>query len=304
MKQLLILSGKGGTGKTTVASSFIKLSDARAYADCDVDAPNLHLVSGNKVTPDKSAYYGLKKAVINKEKCIECGECFKNCRFDSIKKDEYGYSVNSYGCEGCGVCELVCSQDAIEMQDSAAGDLMLYKENNKVFSTAKLYMGSGTSGKLVTEVKKRMKNEASEDTELSIIDGSPGIGCPVIASLNGVDMVLIVSEPSISGINDMKRILKTASRFRIKTAVCVNKFDTNIENTKMIEEFCIENKIPVVGKIPYDQEAVKAINNGITIVEADCPSGKAVKGIYNNVRNILFNDDNIKKVDNKIEINF
>lgn len=304
MKQLLILSGKGGTGKTTVASSFIKLSAAKAYADCDVDAPNLHLVSGNKVAPNKSAYYGLKKAVINKDKCIECGACIKNCRFDSIKKDENGYSVNSYACEGCGVCELVCSQGAIEMQDSAAGDLMLYKENEKVFSTAKLYMGSGTSGKLVTEVKKRMKNEASDDTELSIIDGSPGIGCPVIASLNGVDMVLIVSEPSISGINDMKRILTTASRFRIKTAVCVNKFDTNIENTKMIEEFCIENKIPVVGKIPYDQEAVKAINNGITIVETDCPSGEAVKEIYNNVRNILFNDDKIKKVDNKIEINF
>ena len=290
MKQLLILSGKGGTGKTTVASSFIKLSNTKAYADCDVDAPNLHLVAGKKTEPEKKEYYGLPKAVIDQDKCIQCGKCMENCRFDSIMEKNGEFSVKKFGCEGCGVCEYVCPSDAITMQKSAAGDTMLYKEGDRVFSTAKLYMGSGTSGKLVTEVKKNMRDNAADDVEIAVIDGSPGIGCPVIASLNGVDALLIVAEPSISGMSDMERIITTAARFRVKTAVCVNKFDTNIENTNRIEEFCKENNISLVGKIPYDTEAVKAINSGKTIVEVDCPSGNAVREVYNKVVDMLFEE--------------
>ena len=287
MKKLLILSGKGGTGKTTVASSLIRLSDAKAYADCDVDAPNLHLVAGNKAEPEKEAYYGLPKYVIDKDKCIECGACMTHCRFDSIIKSEDGYSVAEFGCEGCGVCEAVCPVGAVSPKESASGDMMLYKDGDKVFSTAKLYMGSGNSGKLVTEVKKRMTNAASENTEFAVIDGSPGIGCPVIASLNGVDMVLIVAEPSISGMSDMERIITTALRFRIKVAVCVNKYDTNAENADRIEKFCSDNNIPFAGRIPYDPEAVKAVNNNLTIVDVDCKSGEAVRKIYDNVVEIL-----------------
>ena len=287
MKQLLILSGKGGTGKTTVASSFIKLSNTKAYADCDVDAPNLHLVAGKKTEPEKKEYYGLPKAVINQDKCIQCGKCMENCRFDSIMEKNGEFSVKKFGCEGCGVCEYVCPSSAISMEKSAAGDTMRYKEGDRVFSTAKLYMGSGTSGKLVTEVKKNMRDNAADDVEIAVIDGSPGIGCPVIASLNGVDALLIVAEPSISGMSDMERIITTAARFRVKTAVCVNKFDTNIENTNRIEEFCKENNISLLGKIPYDTEAVKAINSGKTIVEVDCPSGNAVREVYNKVVDML-----------------
>ena len=287
MKQLLILSGKGGTGKTTVASSFIKLSNTKAYADCDVDAPNLHLVAGKKTEPVKKEYYGLPKAVIDQDKCIQCRKCMENCRFDSIMEKKGEFSVKKFGCEGCGVCEYVCPSGAITMQKSAAGDIMLYKDEDKVFSTAKLYMGSGTSGKLVTEVKKNMRDNATDDVEIAVIDGSPGIGCPVIASLNGVDALLIVAEPSISGMSDMERIITTAARFRVKTAVCVNKFDTNIENTNKIEEFCKENNISLVGKIPYDKEAVKAINSGKTIVEVDCPSGNAVREVYKKVVDML-----------------
>ena len=287
MKELLVLSGKGGTGKTTIASSLIKLSKTKAYADCDVDAPNLHLVSGKKSEPKKEKYYGLKKAVIDQDKCIKCGKCIENCRFDSLIKKDEKYFVKKFGCEGCGVCEYVCPSGAITMQKSASGDMMLYKNEDRVFSTAKLYMGSGTSGKLVTEVKKNMRDNRADDVEIAVIDGSPGIGCPVIASLNGVDMLLIVAEPSISGISDMKRILTTATRFRVKTAVCVNKFDTNIENTNKIEEFCRENNISLVGKIPYDIEAVKAINSGKSIVEIDCISGSAVREIYKKVVDML-----------------
>ena len=286
MKQLLILSGKGGTGKTTIASAFIKLADAKAYADCDVDAPNLHLIAGWSVKPAKTDYYGLPKAEIDPELCIKCDQCRQNCRFDAVSIDEK-YKVDPFACEGCGVCEYVCPVEAITMKPAVAGELMLYSDGEKVFSTAQLKMGSGTSGMLVTEVKKQMK-AAVADAELAIIDGSPGIGCPVIASLSGVDMVLIVAEPSISGISDMERIINTAAKFGTKTAVCINKYDTNIENTEKIEEFCKKQAMPFIGRIPFDSNAVKAINNGQTVVDIDCISGTAVKEVYHKTMNLLF----------------
>ena len=286
MKQLLILSGKGGTGKTTIASAFIKLADAKAYADCDVDAPNLHLIAGWSVKPAKTDYYGLPKAEIDPELCIKCDQCRQNCRFDAVSIDEK-YKVDPFACEGCGVCEYVCPVEAITMIPAVAGELMLYSDGEKVFSTAQLKMGSGTSGMLVTEVKKQMK-AAAADAELAIIDGSPGIGCPVIASLSGVDMVLIVAEPSISGISDMERIINTAAKFGTKTAVCINKYDTNIENTEKIEEFCKKQAMPFIGRIPFDSNAVKAINNGQTVVDIDCISGTAVKEVYHKTMNLLF----------------
>ncbi len=287
MKQLLILSGKGGTGKTTVASAFIKLSKAKAYADCDVDAPNLHLITGQNLEPVKADYYGLPKAQINPEMCIECDRCRQNCRFDAVLIEKMIYKVDLFACEGCGVCEAVCPANAISLKPSVAGVLMLYANEEKVFSTARLKMGRGTSGKLVTEVKKQIKS-ASANVELVIIDGSPGIGCPVIASLSGVDMVLIVAEPSISGISDMERIIKTAAKFGTKTAVCINKFNTNLENTDKIEIFCKKHGLPFIGKIPFDSEAVKAINNGQTIVDINCASGTAVRDAYNRTMELLF----------------
>ncbi|MCB2288033.1 ATP-binding protein [Clostridium algidicarnis] len=286
MKQLLILSGKGGTGKTTIASAFIKLSNARAYADCDVDAPNLHLITGWNSEPIKTDYYGLPKAEINTELCIECDRCRQNCRFDAISIDEK-YKVDPFTCEGCGVCEYVCPVEAITLIPSVAGELIMYSDLEKVFSTAQLKMGSGTSGMLVTEVKKQMK-ESVDDAHIAIIDGSPGIGCPVIASLSGVDMVLIVAEPSISGISDMERIINTAAKFGTKTVVCINKFDTNIENTEKIEEFCKKQGLPFIGRISFDSNAVKAINNGQTIVDIDCTSGTEAKAVYHKTMKLLF----------------
>ena len=286
MKQLLILSGKGGTGKTTIASAFIKLSDARAYADCDVDAPNLHLITGWNSQPKKTDYYGLPKADIDTQRCTKCDQCRQNCRFDAIKTDPH-YKVNPFACEGCGVCEYICPVEAITLNSAVAGELMLYSDEEKVFSTAQLKMGSGTSGMLVTEVKKQMKSVAV-DAEFAIIDGSPGIGCPVIASLSGVDMVLIVAEPSISGISDMERIINTSAKFGTKIAVCINKFNTNLKNAKTIEEFCKKQGLPFVGKIPFDSDAVKAINNGQTVVDIDCTSGTAVKEVYHKTSNLLF----------------
>ncbi len=288
MKQLLVLSGKGGTGKTTIASAFIKLSEAKAYADCDVDAPNLHLITGQSVEPKKTEYYGLPKAEINPRLCIECDRCRQDCRFDAISVDRL-YKVDPFACEGCGVCEVVCPADAITLKPAVAGELMLYANKKEVFSTAQLKMGSGTSGMLVTEVKEQMRL-ASSGVDLAIIDGSPGIGCPVIASLSGVDMVLIVAEPSISGISDLERIIMTARKFGVQTAVCINKWDTNMSIADRIQEFCEKEGLSFVGKIPFDSDAVRAINNGQTIVEIDCASGTAVRAVYNKVIQLLFSE--------------
>lgn len=285
MKQLLILSGKGGTGKTTVASAFIKLSNALAYADCDVDAPNLHLVTNQKSEAEISDYYGLDKAEINTDLCIQCDMCRQNCRFGAIDTVNNEYIVDHFGCEGCGVCEAICPVKAIKLKNDIAGKLMLYV-NEHVFSTAELKMGSGTSGMLVTEVKKRMKS-VDKNADIAIIDGSPGIGCPVIASISGVNTVLIVAEPSISGISDMERIINTAEKFQTRIAVCINKYDTNIGNTEKIESFCRDNDIPFVGRIPYDSNAIKAINGGRSIIDIDCAAGNAVKDVFNKTIEIL-----------------
>lgn len=290
MKQLLILSGKGGTGKTTVASAFIKLSQAKAFADCDVDAPNLHLVAACNTEPQTEAYYGLPKAQIQHANCNNCGRCAYHCQFRAIEKVDGVRQVNVFACEGCGVCQHVCPRGAIKLMDSQAGEMQLYADATNVFSTAQLKMGSGNSGMLVTQVKKRMRTGAKEmgiSPEVAIIDGSPGIGCPVIASLSGVHMALIVAEPSVSGISDLERIIHTAELFHVIPAVCVNKYDTNIENTEKIEAFCYRHDIPFVGRIPFDLEAVKAINNGETIIDRDCAAATAVREIYEQTMRLL-----------------
>lgn len=279
MKQLLILSGKGGTGKTTVSSAFIELSKSHAFADCDVDAPNLHMVVSQMSDPIKTDYYGFGKAMIDDSKCIHCGICEENCRFDAIQDGVVGI----YECEGCGVCVEICPVHAITMSDYSSGSLMLYKHDDKVFSTAQLKMGSGASGKLVSAVKKQLVKEAPT-TALAIIDGSPGIGCPVIASISGVNIVLIVAEPTISGMHDMKRIIDTAKHFGVSCIVCINKFDVNPDNTKEIENYCNALAIPVIGKIPFDETVIKAVNQCQSIAcYPDSPAGKAIASIWNNL---------------------
>ncbi|NCC87965.1 MAG: 4Fe-4S dicluster domain-containing protein [Clostridia bacterium] len=284
MKKLLILSGKGGTGKTTTAAAFIKFLECKAFADCDVDAPNLHLVTNLTKEPVRSDYYGSQKSFIDFSKCIGCGKCFENCRFNAIKQYEGKYKIDEFACEGCAVCHLVCPVDAITMKDDIAGDLMLYSQNG-IFSTAKLKMGRGTSGKLVVEVKRQLPNDASE--QVAIIDGSPGIGCPVIASISGVDLVLIVAEPSLSGISDMERIIKTANIFETKTVVCINKYNTCLENAKKIEDYCKEHGIDFVGNIPYDKNVSKAINQGKTVADIDCEATKALFEVFEKTMNLM-----------------
>ncbi|MDO5409814.1 MAG: ATP-binding protein [Lachnospiraceae bacterium] len=280
MKRILILSGKGGTGKTTAAAAFIRFAHARAIADCDVDAPNLHIVTSMQTAPKRSDFLGSQKAQINQKQCIQCGLCMQNCRFDAIRKREDDYYIEDYACEGCGVCSCICPEQAVTMQTDIAGELSLYQEDT-VFSTAALKMGRGNSGKLVTEVKLAMLKAAPE-TDLAIIDGSPGIGCPVIASISGMDLVLIVTEPTLSGLSDLERLLKTTATFQTKTAVCINKWDTSPENAALIEQFCAENSIPFAGKIPYDRNASAAVNAGRSIADIDCPARDALFEVFQN----------------------
>ncbi len=254
-----------------------------------MDAPNLHLVMKQPHDPARAAYYGLPKAAIDPDACTLCGRCAQHCRFGAISSAA-GYRVDAFACEGCGVCEAICPAGAVAMKPSIAGELALYSDSDTAFSTAKLKTGSGTSGKLVTEVKKQMKS-AAHGADLAVIDGSPGIGCPVIASISGADMVLIVAEPSISGISDMARILKTVGSFHTKAAICINKFDTNPTIATQIEALCQAEAIPFVGKIPFDPHAVKATNAGLSIVETDCTAGRAVRDVYQRTMELLFSEN-------------
>ena len=285
MDKLLILSGKGGTGKTTVAASFIALSKAEAYADCDVDAPNLHLVTGTKGDAELADYQGLPRAFVNTELCIGCGKCEKSCRFGAINLQNGIAKADPYACEGCKVCTLECPVEAISMEPFIIGELKLIK-GEKTFSTAKLKTGGGATGKLVTEVKRRLFLN-SKNAATAIIDGSPGIGCPVLASMNGVSLVLVVAEPSMSGISDMKRVIETALRQHTPVCVCINKWDTNPDKSREIEEFCKANNVPFAGKIPFDPNVIKAVNSGSPVSELPTAAGIAMNELYNNTMNIL-----------------
>lgn len=296
MKQLLVLSGKGGTGKTTIVAAFIQLLNAKAFADCDVDAPNLHLVTSMKDTPQTSDYYGLDKAFINENLCVTCGDCMKHCQFDAITYNDNTYNVNPYKCEGCSVCEAICPVDAITMNQDIAGKKQLYSDKS-IFSTATLKMGSGTSGKLVTEVKKALTNQVKtsleqgrleeDQVEIGIIDGSPGIGCPVISSITGVDLILVVTEPTVSGISDMKRVIEIANHFNIQVAICTNKYDINETKTDEIRAFAKDNNHEFVGVIPYDSDVALAINQGINVMETSAKAGRFINNVFNHTIQLL-----------------
>jgi MinD superfamily P-loop ATPase len=285
MKQLLILSGKGGTGKTTVAAAFIKLSGCRAYADCDVDAPNLHLLLHPSAFPHSRPFYGMGKYEIDSTKCLHCGLCQQVCRFEAVHENNFVFFIDHLECEGCATCAYVCPAQCIKETPHHAGYLLLDKPE-PVFSTAKLFPGSGNSGLLVTEVKKQLRQESIADFE--IIDGSPGIGCPVIASMNNASLILLVTEPTLSGLSDFQRIVTTAEKMHVPTAVCINKV---MELSAIVEktiDYCQKKQIPMVGLIPYDKTVSRNINQGLSVIDTDCPAKTAIMEVYQKVIQILF----------------
>ncbi len=277
MKKVLVISGKGGTGKTTISSTLIDLLDIKALADCDVDAPNLHLVSSfdDKSLLKEDQFKGMDIFQINSDLCINCGKCQENCKFDSIDFVDNKYQINPLACEGCGVCEFVCPVNAISPIDNYVGSTQVFK-TDKLFSTAKLTMGSGNSGKLVSQVKKNLDDNI-KDEPIAIIDGSPGIGCPVIASLSAIDVALVVTEPSLSGLSDLKRIVKTAQVFKTKTAIIINKADLNLDVKKLIIKYINESDLVLLGEINYDNNVSKIINSQNSLAKVNTLASKQIK---------------------------
>ncbi|MBN2014959.1 MAG: 4Fe-4S binding protein [Candidatus Altiarchaeota archaeon] len=263
MKQLLVISGKGGTGKTTLVGSFAALAKNAVIADCDVDAPDLHLILKPKIL-ETQPFKGSKMAIKDDSKCIECGKCGEVCRFNAIED----LKIDSIRCEGCGACVYVCPTEAIKLEEKISGYAYISETRYGPMAHAKLRIAEEASGKLVTVVKENAKKLTEKyNKELIIVDGSPGIGCPVIASLAGVDLALIVTEPTISGIHDLERILDVANHFKVRSVVCVNKYDINKENTNRIEDFCRKKWVEVAGRIPYDPVVTKAMIAGKTLIE-------------------------------------
>jgi len=264
MKQFTIISGKGGTGKTTITAAFASLAENAVLADCDVDAPDLHLILKPEIK-ETFEFSGLKIASKDEEKCTKCGKCREYCRFDAIDDD---FNVIKERCEGCGVCEYVCPAGAIYLVDRKSGFAYLSETRFGPMSHAELDTAEEATGKLISLVRNNARVLADKyNRDLIIIDGPPGIGCPVISAISGVDLVLIVTEPTLSGIHDMERILGVAGHFSIPAVVCINKFDINPGNTQVIEEYCSENGLDVVGRIPYDETPTMAMINEMTVIE-------------------------------------
>lgn len=263
MRQITILSGKGGTGKTTLTASFAALSRNAVFADCDVDASNLHLLLRPEVERTIE-FKGLKLAVIDPAKCTRCGLCEEKCRFNAI----HSFEVDPIQCEGCGVCVHICAAEAIDFVDRVCGHAYISRTRYGPMSHARLKPGMENSGKLVSLVRQNAKGLAEEGShDLVLVDGPPGIGCPVIASLSEIDAGLVVVEPTLSGIHDLKRALRLLDHFKVAPLVCINKHDLNRENTEDIEGFCAENGIEVVGLIPFDPEVTRAMVVGLPVVE-------------------------------------
>jgi MinD superfamily P-loop ATPase len=268
MKQIVVISGKGGTGKTVMSASFASLAKNAVLADVDVDASNLHLLLRPEIQ-EKHIFRSGRKATIDAGKCTACGICLPFCRFDALHENREGKAaVESLSCEGCGVCFHICPEQAVEMETRVAGEWYVSMTKYGPFIHARLGIAEENSGKLVTEVRRKAREVASsEGRDLVIMDGAPGIGCPVIASLTGTDLALVVTEPTPSGRHDMERIVDVAQHFRVRTACCINKFDLNVENSEEIERWCREQAIPVVGKIAFDEAILESVVRGVPYVE-------------------------------------
>lgn len=251
IKEIVVISGKGGTGKTTITSSLIPYFQDIVIGDCDVDAPNLQILF-NPQNSEKESFYGMKKAKLDKELCIECGRCYEVCRFDAIE--------NPKKCESCSICEYVCPVGAIKMVDNEAGEIYVSETKYGKMVHACLFPGEENSGKLVAEVRKKAKKIAQkENKKYILLDGAPGVACNVISSLTGVKKAVIVTEPTLSGLHDLERVLELIERFRIKPYFVINKYDLSLEMVNKIEEFLKDKGFEVSVKVPFDKRVVNAI---------------------------------------------
>jgi MinD superfamily P-loop ATPase len=291
MKQLVVLSGKGGTGKTTVVAALAHLmcqERSIVLADADVDAPNLGLILDPQVI-EMQPFYGGQRAVISADDCTGCGRCEEVCRYDAIVPEDEVYRVVTLRCEGCATCYYQCPADAIRMEPSLSGHWYRSQTRFGPLVHALLRPGEENSGKLVSEVRQQALLTAEEQRAAWIlVDGSPGIGCPVIAAVTGVDLALMVTEPTVSGVHDLQRALGVAQHFHVPSAVCINKYDLNLQLTQEIEAFCGEQAFPVLARLPYDEVVIEAMRQRRAVTEIDeNPVGLQIAALWGGLKRVL-----------------
>jgi len=282
LKQIAVVSGKGGTGKTTITGSFVALAHDVVIVDCDVDAATLHLLLHPQIV-ETQEFKGSKLAVMDKTICVKCNLCRDACKFNAI---DASLRIDLFSCEGCGVCAVICPVKAISLKERVSGCAFISKTKYGTMSHARLNPGEANSGKLVTLVRHNARQIAEkEKRKLILIDGPPGIGCPVIASVSGVDVGLVVAEPTMSGIHDLKRALLLLNHFHVKPFACINMYDINRKNAERIVKFCQKNEVEVAGKISVDPMVTEAMVTGKTVVEYSPESAvsREIETVWNRV---------------------
>lgn len=288
VREIVVISGKGGTGKTSVAASFAMLAERPVVADCDVDAADLYLVLAPRVRERKEFRAG-HEAIIRPYDCIGCGECLARCRFDAIRtppgaSGKTAYAVDPVACEGCGVCVRFCSSRAIDFPERLCGEWMISETRSGPMVHARLGVAAENSGKLVSTVRREARRIAEKGKHpVVIVDGPPGIGCPVIASVTGASLVLAVTEPTVSGEHDLDRVLSLARHFVVPAAVCVNKWDLNPAMAERIEERARRAGARIAGRIRYDRGVTTAQIRGLSVVETDAPSANDIRNVWNEI---------------------
>ena len=298
MKQLVILSGKGGTGKTSVVAAFAHLASTGPFAgqvvlaDADVDAANLELVLHPKRL-DTESFRGGEVAVIGEDQCVQCGDCESVCRFDAIVETDVGWMVDPVACEGCAACVHQCPTASIAMQEQTVGEYAYSDSLYGPLHHAHLYPGQESSGKLVTEVRQRACRQAQdEQRRLVLVDGPPGIGCPVIAAVSGADLALLVTEPTVAGLQDLRRALQTLRHFGVVALVCINKADVYPVGAQEIDAYCRANGIDAVARVPFDPSVPAAMVAGaaVTAYRPDAPASLALSAVWQQLVAVLSKD--------------
>jgi len=290
MKELVVCSGKGGTGKTSVVAGFASLAEDFVLADTDVDAANLHLVL-NPSLERSSPFFAGHTALIRQDRCSACGECHALCRFDAINRIgdpgvEPAFEVDPLRCEGCGVCVHFCPHEAIQFPSRRCGEWYVSRTPFGPLVHAALDVGAENSGKLVSLVREQARKQADKlGLDMIIVDAPPGIGCPVTAALTGADLTLLVTEPSLSGLNDLQRIVKLAAHFQVPAMVCINKFDLSLRLTRRIEDFCRDEGLPLLGRIPFEPLVNDAQAAGRNLIEfaPHCEAAREIATMWHRI---------------------
>ncbi len=288
MKEIVVISGKGGTGKTSLTAAFAVLGGEEVIvADCDVDAADMHLL----LEPDfasSEAFFSGDLAVIDPDICSSCGECLEVCRFDAVTVDDDAYSVDALSCEGCGYCARICPVEAITNVEQQAGDwyLSTIRTGSKMVH-ARLKIGADNSGKLVAKVKQEARKIAEETAKpLVLVDGSPGIGCPVVSSLSGAAFVVLVTESTVSGLHDLRRVYELVKNFNLKAGCIINKADLNAEVLQELRAYLEQEGIVALSEIPYDEAFTAALTNGKTIVEWDSTQRERLESCWTTIKQL------------------